>query len=115
MFCLSIVWDYNGLALLSIIGFLASLAAITADKFGSEIGVLDGRPTMIFTLKKVRKGTSGGVTALGLFAGLVAALIVSLLILPEAGHLGMLAGYYGFSLAKAVLVVTVSGFAGSVD
>ena len=113
LFYLSAVWGYGWFELLSIIGFLASLAAITADKFGSEIGVLNGRPIMIFTLKKVRKGTSGGVTVLGLLAGLGAALLISLLILLVAGHLGPLTGYYGFNLGKTILVVTVSGFVGS--
>jgi len=113
LFYLSAVSGNQGLALLSVIGFLASLAAITADKFGSEIGVLDGRPKMIFTLKIVRKGTSGGITALGLFAGFVAAFVMSLLLLLIAGPLGPLIGYYGFGSGKALLVITVSGFAGS--
>ena len=43
------------LAVLCIIGFVASVAAITADKFESEIGIFDGMPRMIFTFKKAKK------------------------------------------------------------
>jgi len=61
-----------------VFGYIASIAAITADKFASEIGVLDGTPIMLLTLKKIKKGTSGGVTALGLAASFVAALLIAL-------------------------------------
>jgi uncharacterized protein (TIGR00297 family) len=114
LFYFALLWGSEGLALLSIIGFLSSLAAIMADKFGSEIGVLDGKPKMIFTLDEVKKGTSGGITELGLFAGIGAAFIISLLLLLIPGHITALSGYYGFSLEKAVLIITVSGFAGSI-
>ena len=63
---------------LYILPFLASAASVTADKFNSEIGVLDGTPTSIITLKKIKKGESGGVTWLGLLAGLFAAAVVAL-------------------------------------
>jgi uncharacterized membrane protein len=69
---------------------------------------------MIFTLDEVKKGTSGGITELGLFAGICAAFIISLLLLLIPGHITALSGYYGFSLEKAVLIITVSGFAGSI-
>ena len=91
-------------------GYIASIAAITADKFASEIGVLDGTPIMLLTLKKIKKGTSGGVTALGLVASFVAALLIALtsfiislnlvafLIVLFSGYMGniidSLLGYY---------------------
>ena len=104
----------NGtMALLSAIGFLGSVAAITADKFGSEIGVLNGMPHMIFTMRHVRKGTSGGITLLGLLAGLVAAIIVASTVLIASGLLGTLNGAYKFSIAKAVISVALAGFAGN--
>jgi uncharacterized protein (TIGR00297 family) len=51
--------------------FIASVAAITADKFGSEMGVLaaDG-PVSLFDLKPVKPGTSGGISVLGTVASL---------------------------------------------
>ncbi len=61
-----------------IAGFIASVAAVTADKFSSEIGVLNGSPVSIVTFKKIRKGESGGITLLGLGAGLVGAILIAL-------------------------------------
>jgi uncharacterized protein (TIGR00297 family) len=61
-----------------IVGFIASAAAVTADKFSSEIGVLNGTPISIVTFKKIKKGMSGGISLLGSFAGLVGAVIISL-------------------------------------
>jgi uncharacterized protein (TIGR00297 family) len=101
------------LAPFAVIGFLASVAAITADKFGSEIGVLNGMPYMIFTMKKVRKGTSGGITALGIISGLVASLIIAILIIPVAKTLGLYSGLYHFSVAAVILGVTIAGLAGN--
>jgi len=60
------------------ISYVASVAAIAADKFASEIGVLDGTPVMLLTFKKVKKGTSGGVTLFGLAMSFVAALIIGI-------------------------------------
>jgi uncharacterized protein (TIGR00297 family) len=60
------------------LAYLASVCAITADKFASEIGVLDGEPIVLLTLKKTKKGVSGGVTGIGLLASLAGAAIVGL-------------------------------------
>ncbi len=114
LFWLSMIWHNNWLALLAVIGFLASVAAITADKFSSEVGVLDGRPKMIFTLKEVKKGTSGGITEVGLLAGLFAAFLIALLIFLIPGNLAVLTGSYGFSLKKALLAITAAGFVGTI-
>ncbi|MDE1827592.1 MAG: DUF92 domain-containing protein [Candidatus Micrarchaeota archaeon] len=59
-----------------IVSYVASVAAITADKFSSEIGVLGAKPIMLMTLKKVRQGTSGGITAFGIGAGLLGSLLI---------------------------------------
>ncbi|HRQ23734.1 MAG TPA: DUF92 domain-containing protein [Anaerolineales bacterium] len=60
------------------VGFSASLAAVNADTWATELGVLNPRPPrMITNLKKVvEKGTSGGVS----FAGTLASLAGSALI-----------------------------------
>ena len=58
--------------------FVASVAAITADKFASEFGVLMASPVDIITQKKVRKGTSGGVSASGTVVGALAAFLIGL-------------------------------------
>jgi uncharacterized protein (TIGR00297 family) len=63
-----------------LLGFIASVAAVTSDKFSSEVGILDGTPTSIVTGKKVRKGTSGGVTLVGLTAALLSSFMVALVL-----------------------------------
>ncbi|MGD0510298.1 MAG: DUF92 domain-containing protein [Candidatus Micrarchaeaceae archaeon] len=98
------------LAVLSVVGYLASVAGITADKFGSELGVLDGTPRMIFTLKKVKKGTSGGITGFGLLVGLVGSFAIALLAPIFAGKVFL----SGSSVVKALVVVTAAGFVGTI-
>jgi uncharacterized protein (TIGR00297 family) len=46
--------------------FICSIAAVTADKFGSEIGVLDSKdPISLFELRPVKPGTSGAMSRMG--------------------------------------------------
>ncbi|MBI5047052.1 DUF92 domain-containing protein, partial [Candidatus Micrarchaeota archaeon] len=53
------------------IPFIGALAAITADKFGSELGVLEpNKPISLFDLKPVKPGTSGAISKLGTIASL---------------------------------------------
>ncbi len=88
--------------------FLSAVASITADKFSSEIGVLGSIPVSIIGFKKVKKGTSGGITALGLFSGFIGAFLISLMLLPF---------YYGYSsylLAHMVAIIVASGFVGTI-
>ncbi|MGC8586020.1 MAG: DUF92 domain-containing protein [Candidatus Micrarchaeia archaeon] len=99
------------LAVLSVVGFVGSVAAITSDKFASEIGVLGGEPRMLLTFNKVRRGTSGGVSALGLSASLAASILISLLLIPYAGSLNALAG---FELAAGIAGVSIGGFLGNI-
>jgi len=85
-----------------VFSYIASIAAITADKFASEIGVLDGTPIMLLTLKRIKKGTSGGVTALGLAASFIAALLIAL-------------ASFAISLNLiAFLIVLFSGYMGNI-
>src|SRR6266498_5645725 len=62
------------------IGFAASLAAVNADTWATELGVLNPTPPrMITDLKKlVEKGTSGGISLWGTFASLLGASIIAL-------------------------------------
>jgi uncharacterized protein (TIGR00297 family) len=106
--------SHNGtFALLCAIGFIASVAGITADKFGSEIGVLNGTPRMIFTMKKVKKGTSGGISLLGIFAGLVGAFLMASLVMLVIFQLGAFNSSYVFGIRKAIVTITLGGVIGS--
>ena len=84
--------------------FIASVAAITADKFGSEIGVLEAKnPVSIFDFKPVKPGTSGAMSRLGTVASLAGASAV--------GACAMFA--FGINPTQALLI-GMAGFAGSV-
>ncbi|PHH75229.1 hypothetical protein CDD82_4529 [Ophiocordyceps australis] len=64
---------------LLVIGIIANYACVTADTFSSELGILSrSEPRLITspTLRKVPRGTNGGVTLLGLAAGMLGSLIV---------------------------------------
>ncbi|MDD5765074.1 MAG: DUF92 domain-containing protein [Candidatus Marinimicrobia bacterium] len=84
--------------------FLGSLAAATADTWGTEIGIFSKRlPRHILNFSKVQPGTSGGITMLGtsgLFAG--------------AGVL-TLSGIFPIneSISAAFFIITISGILGA--
>ncbi len=63
------------------LGFSAALAAVNADTWATELGVLArSQPRMINNLKqKVEKGTSGGISVTGTLASLVGAALIGLL------------------------------------
>src|SRR5512133_321998 len=67
-------------SILGWVGFAASLAAVNADTWATELGVLNSTPPhMVTDLKKrVEKGTSGGVSLFGTFASLLGASIIAL-------------------------------------
>lgn len=73
---------------LFVVGIIANYAAVAADTFSSELGILSkSEPRLItsLTLRKVPRGTNGGVTLLGLGAGLLGSLTIvtaSMLFLP---------------------------------
>ncbi|MDE1823231.1 MAG: DUF92 domain-containing protein [Candidatus Micrarchaeota archaeon] len=84
-----------------VVVYVASVAAAAADKFGSELGVLDGSPVSIVTFRKVKKGVSGAVTPFGLAMSLVAAVVIAVFVFV----VGM--GWPAF------VIVAASGFIGS--
>lgn len=70
-----------------LVGVVANYAAVAADTFSSELGILATSPPRLITApwKTVAKGTNGGVTLTGLVAGLGGSSIiaaVSWLLLP---------------------------------
>ena len=100
LFLVSIYQGHTNMVLIA--AYVASIAAITADKFASEIGILNGRPTMLLTQRPAKKGESGGVTSLGTTASLIGAFLISICMIA----LNMPILY--------VVVATVSGFLGSI-
>ncbi len=88
------------------IGFAASLAAVNADTWATELGVLNPHPPrMITDLRKVvEKGTSGGISITGTLASLAGAALI-----------GILASFLGPQpvSAKTAFIITLAGLAGS--
>ncbi len=83
--------------------YVSSIATATSDTFSSEIGVLSNEnPILITNLKPIEKGEDGGVTKLGLLAGLLGSFIVGLL------------SYILFKDIKLFISSTIAGFLGNI-
>ena len=73
----------------------------TADTFSSEIGVLGkGRVFSIITGENVQRGVSGGISWVGLLAGLAGGFLLAWLAFPQFGY-------------KGIVFVTIMAFAGT--
>ncbi len=106
-------------------GFIGSVAAVMADKFSSEIGILDGKPISIVTFRHVKKGESGGVTWAGIAAGAGGAAVIAilasvayLLLFPQmyncpAVHPGVTTQCGGSSLPWLIYATVIGGFVGT--
>jgi uncharacterized protein (TIGR00297 family) len=62
------------------VGFVASLAAVNADTWATELGVLNPTPPRMITdlRKRVEKGTSGGISLFGTLASFLGAAVIAL-------------------------------------
>jgi uncharacterized protein (TIGR00297 family) len=83
--------------------YVGSIAAITADKFASELGVLGGEPISLMNLKKTKAGRNGAITLFGSLMSLDGALIIgiaAMFLIP------------GLDLRKVVAIGLI-GFGGS--
>lgn len=89
-------------------GFAASLAAVNADTWATELGVLNPHPPrMITNLKKVvEKGTSGGISLTGTFASLLGSGLIALLTV-------LLNPIDSTPSTNYFLLITAAGIAGS--
>ncbi|KAL4903796.1 hypothetical protein BDW74DRAFT_34085 [Aspergillus multicolor] len=79
---------------LLVVGIIANYAAVAADTFSSELGILSkSKPRLIIspTLRVVPPGTNGGVTGTGILAGVFGAFTVALtsaILLPFCDSFG---------------------------
>ena len=82
--------------------YIAGIAAATADTWASEIGSFSNRdPIHVIKLKRVIKGTSGGISAIGTLGSVLGAAII--------GITGYLLGLSGILL----IIIIISGTVGS--
>lgn len=95
------------------VGFAAALAAVNADTWATELGVLNPTPPRLITnlTKRVEKGTSGGVSLVGTLASLTGAAVIALPASLMTGNWSLLpiitlAGLFG-SLIDSFLGATV--------
>ncbi|MCK5548365.1 MAG: DUF92 domain-containing protein, partial [Thermoplasmata archaeon] len=58
--------------------FISAVAVAASDTMASEIGILSKRTYLITNFKKVNPGTNGGISVLGEFSALIAAVFTSL-------------------------------------
>ncbi len=88
------------------LAFAASLAAVNADTWATELGVLNPRPPRMLTNlgKTVEKGTSGGVSLVGSLAALAGSALIGIL----AGTL-----YPAPDSWATAGIVTLAGFLGA--
>jgi len=114
MFYWSTMAGHPTIAMLSVIGFTGSVAAATADKFASELGVFGGMPKLIFTSRKVKRGVSGGVTALGMNASFIGAFLIALTVLIAAQKLANIGSVYSLNPLFAVISITIAGLVGNI-
>jgi uncharacterized protein (TIGR00297 family) len=89
------------------LAFAASLAAVNADTWATELGVLNPTPPRLITnpTKHVEKGTSGGVSMFGTLASLFGSAVIALpaILFSSAGGLA----------TSDFLLITSAGLAGS--
>ncbi|MBR9975080.1 MAG: DUF92 domain-containing protein [Bacteroidetes bacterium] len=102
---LAVLWHFTGddrLYLLS----LVAVAVVTADTWGTELGVLSRRrPRSVRTGREVAPGTSGGVSLAGTIGGIAGAVVVTLSALP----------FVVLTLSHVVAIVALGALGSLVD
>jgi uncharacterized protein (TIGR00297 family) len=89
--------------------YVGAIAAVTADTWGTEIGVLSkSKPRSILNFKSVSPGTSGGISLMGTFGALVGAFLIGVVALVGAS----LNIELSFGTSELV-IVTVAGLMAS--
>ena len=90
--------------------YIGSLAAVTADTWATEIGIIaKSTPLSILTFQVVSHGISGGVSTHGTLAAALGSLVLVLVGLLSASHSSLLIiGIWEF------FIILVSGFLASI-
>ena len=92
------------------VGFVASLAAVNADTWATELGVLNpSLPHLITTWKPVEKGTSGAISAYGTAASLTGSFLIAILGAGLARSAVALTGHFWVDLQ----IFTLAGLFGA--
>lgn len=100
---LFIIYIFTEIEILYLL-FCSSVAAVTADTWGTEMGGLRQNSTvLIISFKKVEQGTSGGVSIMGTLASLLGAFILGLVSLIWIKN----------NILDFLIIITLSGFFGS--
>ena len=109
---LMLVFWYFGKNDMFYVAYIAALAAVTADTWATEVGVLaKGNPRSILTFKRVPMGTSGGISLIGTIGALLGSLV-----LTASGVLFSLnSSPYFFTWPLVVLVLASGLMASMVD
>lgn len=91
--------------------FLCSLATATADTWATEIGMRYGKRVYnVFTFRPMQKGLSGGVSVVGIIAGIFGAMFIAVLPLLPFWQGDKMCGLV---LVNIFLVVAIAGVVGS--
>jgi Raf kinase inhibitor-like YbhB/YbcL family protein/uncharacterized protein (TIGR00297 family) len=110
---LHLLFPLSGLPFLA---FAGTLAAVNADTWATELGVLSRRPPfLISTGKAVERGASGGISPAGLLAALGGAVLIAGLAALPALHAAADTGRASSTGRVFIIlgVVTLAGLAGS--
>ena len=102
---LALLWHFTGddrMYLLS----LVTVAVVTADTWGTEIGVLSRRrPRSVLSGRPVAPGTSGGISLSGTLGGMAGAAVVTLAALP----------FLALSVLQIIVIVLLGAFGSLID
>ncbi len=99
-------WDHP----LLFVACAGTMAAVNADTWATEVGVLSRRPPrLVTTWQTAEVGTSGAVSALGLAVALAGAALIGL----AGGGMTLATGAGGRAAAAVVVGATVGGFIGA--
>lgn len=94
-----------------IIALVVAFAAANADTWASELGVLSkSNPISILNFKRTERGISGSISLLGTLASFFGALFIAIIFVTGLSIMND----YKDEIYKYILIVTLSGFLGSI-